>query len=299
MKNSLLSIVIILAILIAGVFALSNFYKQKLDNDPPDETLSDLEEYIASKSDLIVLHEPEPLSSVSSPLSIKGQARGTWYFEGDFPIVLLDGNGAVITQWFASAVLDPNDPSSTWMTEDFVPFEAELIFTTPATSEGTLVLHKDNPSGLPEHNDELRIPLSFLQSELPQRNIELYYYNASEDMDGDGNIMCSNAGLVQVRRTIPVTQTPIQDTIRLLLLGQITAQEQAMGITTEYPLFGFELEGASLADKVLTLSFKDPNNASSGGSCRSGILWLQIQETAMQFSEVEEVRFQPEELFQP
>jgi hypothetical protein len=50
---------------------------------------------------------------------------------------------------------------------------------------------------------------------------------------------------------------------------------------------------------VLTLEFNDPENKTSGGSCRSGILWAQIKKTAEQFDDVEEVRFQPEELFQP
>lgn len=41
------------------------------------------------------------------------------------------------------------------------------------------------------------------------------------------------------------------------------------------------------------------NNKTNGGSCRAGILWFQIEATAKQFSEVKQVRFLPEELFQP
>ena len=47
------------------------------------------------------------------------------------------------------------------MTENFVPFRTELEFRTPTTERGTLVLEKDNPSGLPENSDELRIPVRF------------------------------------------------------------------------------------------------------------------------------------------
>ncbi len=47
------------------------------------------------------------------------------------------------------------------MTADFVPFKVKLIFSPPTTAAGTLVLKKDNPSGLPEHDDELRIPVAF------------------------------------------------------------------------------------------------------------------------------------------
>lgn len=134
----------------------------------------------------------------------------------------------------------------------------------------------------------------------PMRTVKLYYYNAASDKDSSGNIMCSSQGLVSVSRQIPRTITPIQDTIRLLLKGELTAQEQAWGITTEYPLPGFSLIAASLDDEgALTLTFEDSQNRTGGGSCRVGILWAQIEATAKQFSEVTSVRFMPEELFQP
>ena len=47
------------------------------------------------------------------------------------------------------------------MTKDFVPFKAELEFSLPSTETGVLILEKDNPSGLPENDDELRIPIRF------------------------------------------------------------------------------------------------------------------------------------------
>ncbi|PIR82392.1 hypothetical protein COU20_02615 [Candidatus Kaiserbacteria bacterium CG10_big_fil_rev_8_21_14_0_10_59_10] len=128
--------------------------------------------------------------------------------------------------------------------------------------------------------------------------IQLYYYNPELDTDATGNVMCSRAGLVPVQREI-TTHTPIEDTIRLLLSGELTEEERAAGITTEYPLEGFELVSATLEDGVLTFTFNDPEGRTVGGSCRVGILWAQIDETARQYEGVEEVRFLPEELFQP
>ena len=46
------------------------------------------------------------------------------------------------------------------MTTDFVPFEASLEFTNSKEQAGILVLEKDNPSGLPEYSDEIRVQLS-------------------------------------------------------------------------------------------------------------------------------------------
>ena len=135
--------------------------------------------------------------------------------------------------------------------------------------------------------------------ETTMKTVRLYYYNPDLDQDDAGNILCSRRGLIPVEREISVTQTPIQDAIRLLLRGELTAAERAEGITTEFPLPGFSLTGASLRDGALTLSFEDPQARTVGGACRTGILWFQIETTAKQFPEVQNVRFMPEELFQP
>jgi glucose/arabinose dehydrogenase len=109
---------------------------------------------VAGKENLIRVLSPLPDSLVKSPLVITGEARGYWFFEASFPIRLIDANGKEIIQSFAEA-------KSEWMTTDFVPFERHLTFPTPETSTGTLILSKDNPSGLPENDDEVRIPIRF------------------------------------------------------------------------------------------------------------------------------------------
>ena len=129
--------------------------------------------------------------------------------------------------------------------------------------------------------------------------IKLYYYDAERDKDESGNIKCSRDGLVAVERNIIKSQIPIQNSINQLISGQLSVEERASGISTEYPLSGLSLKGASLQDGVLTLEFNDLNNKTGGGSCRVGILWYQIEATAKQFPGVMEVRFLPEELFQP
>jgi len=108
-----------------------------------------------AKKDLIVIVTPRPNDTVKSPLTITGKARGYWMFEGSFPVLLKDSNGVVIVEHYA--MTDEN-----WMTEEFVPFTATLEFkNTPTSNKGTLTLKKDNPSGLPEYDDELIIPVSF------------------------------------------------------------------------------------------------------------------------------------------
>lgn len=243
-------------------------------------------------SDLIRVSTPIEDAVVMSPLLIEGEARGTWYFEASFPIRIYDAKNILLGTAIAQAQSD-------WMTENFVPFKATLTFNKSTTSTGTLVFEKDNPSGLPEHANEFRMPIRFELADKAQRTVSLYYYDASKDKDATGNVLCSRKGLVPVARTIPLTISPIQDAVKLLLKGSLTAEEKQKGITTEFPLSGVTLTGASQKGSVLTLSFLDPNSKTSGGSCRAGILWFQIEATAKQFPGITSVKFSPEDIFQP
>jgi hypothetical protein len=116
---------------------------------------------IDAHADLITLTSPQPNGSITSPLTLTGQARGTWYFEGSFPVILTDWDGRIIAESYATA-------QGEWMTEDFVPFVANFAFPNPYHAgdpdfmrRGSLILKKDNPSGLPENDDALEIPIRF------------------------------------------------------------------------------------------------------------------------------------------
>lgn len=119
------------------------------------------ESEVVDKTDLISVSAPQEGASVASPLTITGEARGYWFFEASFPVVLVDWDGRIIAEHYATAEGD-------WMTENFVPFTATLEFESPYhtgdpefMSRGALILKKDNPSGLPEHDDALEIPIRF------------------------------------------------------------------------------------------------------------------------------------------
>ena len=93
---------------------------------------------------------------MQSPLTVKGEARGNWYFEASFPVRLFDADDKEL------AVI-PAQAKGEWMTTEFVPFEITLNFSRPKTATGVLVLEKDNPSGLPEYDDSISIPVRFSQ----------------------------------------------------------------------------------------------------------------------------------------
>ena len=104
------------------------------------------------KEDLIKIESPRANEKVGSPLTIRGEARGFWFFEATFPVELYDEADNFIAQSHARA-------EGEWMTEEFVPFEANLEFNVSVEQRGRLVLRKSNPSGFSEHSDKIAIPI--------------------------------------------------------------------------------------------------------------------------------------------
>lgn len=101
----------------------------------------------------VIVMSPKAGSMVKSPLSIQGSAPGTWFFEASLPVRILDANGQEIA-------IGPAQAEGEWMTRGPVPFSVTLSFT-PTTATGTIVVSKDNPSGLPEHDASFTVPIQF------------------------------------------------------------------------------------------------------------------------------------------
>ncbi len=110
----------------------------------------------ATPDTMIIIDQPLPGASISSPLKVTGKAKGNWFFEASFPIVLTDWDGKIIAQTHATALSD-------WMTTGWVPFEATVTFTadTTVSNRGFLILKNDNPSGDPARDQSREIPVFF------------------------------------------------------------------------------------------------------------------------------------------
>ncbi len=105
--------------------------------------------------DLVILNNPKAGEYISSPVKIEGMARGNWFFEASFPVVIVDWDGLIIGEGIAQA-------QGEWMTSEYVPFKAEVVFTKPnVKNNGSIILRKDNPSGLPEYDDAFEVPVFF------------------------------------------------------------------------------------------------------------------------------------------
>lgn len=139
-----------------------NYADRKIGEDftvKPSEGKSLYLEYyhstLVARPEAIQLTSPYPYQEIASPLIIIGQARGNWFFEASFPVILTDWDGKIIAQGIAQA-------QGEWMTENFVPFKATLTFTKPTyKNNGSLILKKDNPSGLPQYDQAYEIPVIF------------------------------------------------------------------------------------------------------------------------------------------
>ncbi|MDD3190145.1 MAG: Gmad2 immunoglobulin-like domain-containing protein [Candidatus Pacebacteria bacterium] len=254
-----------------------------------EEVIPDKED----KSDLIRVDNVQPNDLISSPLKVTGEARGTWFFEGSFPVRIYDKDKNELGVAVAQAKAD-------WMTTDFVPFEVVLRFKNTAWGKGSLVFEKENPSDIREYDDSLEVPVDFGTRE-QWRDVSLYYYSSYKDEKENGYVACSESGMVVVGRRVLESDDVIEDTIKLLLEGVVTDIETTAGISSEFPLEGLKLENVSLSNEgVLSLAFDDPDFSTSGGSCRVNVLRLQIEKTAKQFVEVKSVEILPEGgVFQP
>jgi len=190
------------------------------------------------KTDLIRLDTPRPNQEVESPLAVSGEARGYWFFEASFPVVLTDWDGRIIAQGIATA-------EGEWMTEDFVPFTAILTYASELDSysnNGTLILKKDNPSGLPEKDDALEIP------------VLLGGFGKSEGGAGTFSSLSGVRGRVLLGPVCPVMKNPpeagcddrpLETSVRVFVTGSMGKPPLATTMTDGEGNFSFSLPPGS------------------------------------------------------
>ncbi len=149
-QQALFVIVIIVAVIVAIVFIQGNGNPK-----PANEDLSDI----------IKVYYPQPGTKISSSLKVTGAARGQWYFEATFPVTVVNWDGLIIGEGYATA--RPAEDKD-WMTTEFTPFEGTIKFEKPTIIEpgtynerGAVIFQKSNPSDLPENDAAVEIPILF------------------------------------------------------------------------------------------------------------------------------------------
>lgn len=300
-KNQKIGIGIAAAILIIAGLFLANQRKDHTDNSNTI-TVSNFDECVAAgnpvmesypaqcrtadgqtftqdignemeKRELIRVDNPRPNQLISSGFEIKGEARGNWYFEASFPAKLIDANNKEL------AVM-PIQAQGEWMTTNFVPFRATMNFSTPTTATGKLILQKSNASGLPEHDDQLIIPVRFGETSADKTIVQAFFGNSSKGAE------CEEVAAVS--RAIDKTPRVGQAALEELLEGP-SEIERGQGYTTAINA-GTRLLSLRIENGIAYADFNDELGKNVAGSCRVNAIRAQITDTLKQFSTVSQVQ---------
>lgn len=94
-----------------------------------------------------------PGAKVSGKMTATGSVKGAYFFEANLVMQILDANKNVLRSFPGSATTD-------WMTSEPVSFTTDLDFTGLAKGPGYIRIHNDNPSGLPENDRSIDIPVT-------------------------------------------------------------------------------------------------------------------------------------------
>ena len=101
---------------------------------------------------------PEENEAISFPLIIKGEAKGTWFFEASFPVEILNDKQELVTTGIAQGESD-------WMTTEFVPWtitfaeRPEKLEPVSSSPNAYIKFKNDNPSGDPIRDKSFILPI--------------------------------------------------------------------------------------------------------------------------------------------
>lgn len=223
-------------------------------------------------SDEILVTMPQLNQTVNSPLIVEGQARGNWFFEASFPIELIDDQGKILGQSNVQAQSD-------WMTENFVPFKGEINYQAAATTTGKLVLKNDNPSGLPQNDKKIEIPVIIS----PSQTIIVKAFFGNSNLDPE--VSCNK--VFAVERRAPMTVAVARASLEQLLTGP-SEREKAQGFFTSINP-DVKIQKLEITNGVAKVDFDENLEQAVGGSCRVTAIRAQITETLKQFSTIKNV----------
>lgn len=113
---------------------------------------------IQEKKDEITVSSIQDNQEISSPVVIEGEAKKDWFFEGQFPVYIMDNERRIVGN--GNAVAKENE-----MNDDLISFIATIDFNADAPT-GFIILEKNNPSGLAEKKVSVQIPVQLIQKPL-------------------------------------------------------------------------------------------------------------------------------------
>jgi len=210
---------------------------------------------------------------IDSPLVLRGSAKGNWFFEGSFPVKLVDSENNSIASGVATATANS-------LTDEFVPFEIRLEFNIPEKKDGVLVFKNDNPSGMPENDIYYRIPVVINAG---SKTIKVKVFFANDNIDKE--VTCSN--VYYVEREVANTKAIATAAIEELLKG-VSERETADGYRTLINS-NVKINKLTIENSIAKIDFSSEFEKGMGGSCKVSLIRKQVEETLKQFETVKSV----------
>jgi len=274
MKNKKIIFFLSIIILIVAILVLDGILTSFKNKSVKEEVVVNEE---LKKDDIIKVTNLISNQIIKSPVVVEGEARGPWFFEASFPVRIIDDNGNLLGNGIAQAKSD-------WMTENFVPFKAEIKFTKPSTEKGAIILEKDNPSDLPQNADQFEIPVKFdLASFQETLIVKVYFGNAKLAETGYPDCQA----VFSVEREVLKTQALARAALEELLKGP-TDTEKADNYFTNINQ-GVKIQSLTIENGTAKVDFDEQLEYQVGGSCRVAAIRAQINQTLKQFSTVQNV----------
>ncbi len=150
MKKLSIIVIVLVIVIVSGVIGYKFYSKHKKQDTKQEQKIT--KAYL--KTDSLEITNPAISDTINSPFTITGKAKGSWFFEGSFPVLITDSNNNLMGTGVAQAKGD-------WMTQDFVDFSADVTFSKPNTPTGFIIFTNDNPSGLPANQKKEKLEIKF------------------------------------------------------------------------------------------------------------------------------------------
>lgn len=249
---------IIIAVIVFLIFSVLVFYMLEQKKE-------------VSTNENIKIYNIKSGQEIRSPLTIKGEVfGGNWTgFEGQVGMVKLVGlDGKTL----GSAILNA---TSDWMKLP-TNFEVILNFNTPKDSNVFLIFKNENPSGMPEKEETMTLPVKFSEETI---TVNVYF---GKQGNGDDCTL-----VFPIERTIIKTEAVARAAIEELIKGP-TEEEKSNGYFSGINQSS-KINKLSIVNETATIDFNNSLEEGVGGSCRVAEIRAQIAETLMQFSTVKKV----------
>jgi len=230
---------------------------------------------VTIKDGLVVL-SPQENEEVTSPLKIRGYVNGGGWaaFEGQAGWVELKAEQGGVAQVLGTALLTA---TGEWMTQ-IVNFETTLSFNPKlAIGDLTLQFHNENPSGSPENERSLVLPIKVSGQETMMVNV----YFSKNDSGTDCGVV------YPFQRVISKTQAVAAAALTELFKGP-TDIETAQGFFTSITP-GVKINSLVIEGETAKVDFSEELGFNAGGSCKIVAIRSQIDQTLKQFPTVKYV----------